>query len=90
MPIATINGICLHYQLHGKGEPLVLVHGAQGDASSFDAIADDLSHHYSVLRFDQRGSGLSDKPDEVYSIESLAADTISLMDHFGFESAHLC
>ena len=36
---ARINGVELAYNLQGAGEPLVLIHGAQGDQSMFAGIA---------------------------------------------------
>ena len=44
---------------------------------------------YRVLTFDQRGSGLSEKPDMPYSIAMLADDTAALMDHLGISRAHV-
>jgi len=86
---ARLNGIELAYQLGGHGAPLVMIHGAQGDQTSFDGLAPQFSDRYRVLRFDQRGSGLSDKPDMPYSIAMLADDTAALMDHLGLAPAHV-
>jgi len=86
---ARVNGIELAYQLLGSGAPLVMIHGAQGDQTSFDGLAPQFSDRYRVLRFDQRGSGLSDKPDMPYSIAMLADDTAALMDHLGLAPAHV-
>jgi len=84
-----INGVELEYDLQGGGNPLVLIHGAQGDRSMFAAIAPKFAAQYRVLTFDQRGSGLSEKPDVEYSIAMLADDTAALMDQVGFSSADI-
>lgn len=84
---ARINGVELEYDLQGTGAPLVLIHGAQGDRSMFSAIAAKFAVQYRVLTFDQRGSGLSEKPDMEYSMAMLADDTAALMEHVGFSSA---
>ncbi|MGH7961315.1 MAG: alpha/beta fold hydrolase, partial [Candidatus Binatia bacterium] len=89
MPHARINGVELVYDLHGTGEPLVLIHGAQGDRSMFAGIAPVFAKQFQVLTFDQRGSGQSEKPDMEYSMALLADDTAALMDHVGFPSAHI-
>lgn len=89
MAIQNVNGINIHYELAGEGPALVLLHGLQGDASTFDSLMPALSKHFHVLRFDQRGSGLTDKPDEAYSIEMLADDTVGLMQSLGIESANI-
>ncbi len=49
----------------------------------------EFSEKYRVLTFDQRGSGLSAKPDVPYSIAMLADDTAALMDHLGISAAHV-
>lgn len=86
---ARINGVELAYDLQGAGEPLVLIHGAQGDRSMFAGIAPVFAKHFHVLTFDQRGSGQSEKPHTEYSIALLADDTAALMDHIGFAAAHI-
>jgi 3-oxoadipate enol-lactonase len=89
MQRANINGIELAYELRGAGAPLVMIHGAQGDQTMFTGLASALASHFHVLTFDQRGSGLSEKPDMEYSIALLADDTAALMDHIGFSAAHI-
>jgi len=89
MEQAQVNGIRLAYQQRGAGAPLVMIHGAQGDQSMFNDLAPAFAAHYRVLTFDQRGSGLSEKPDTDYSIALLADDTAALMEHLGFSPAHV-
>lgn len=89
MQRARINDVELAYELRGTGAPLVMIHGAQGDQSMFDGMATSFASHFHVLTFDQRGSGLSDKPDMDYSIGLLADDTAAMMDHVGFSQAHI-
>lgn len=48
-----------------------------------------MSKRYKIICFDSRGTGRTDKPDETYSIEMMALDTIGLMDAIGVQSAHL-
>src|SRR5271167_2912838 len=89
MDRARINGVELAYELRGEGAPLVMIHGAQGDQSMFAGLAEVFAEDYRVLTFDQRGSGLSGKPDMPYSIAMLADDTAALMDHLGMSPAHV-
>jgi pimeloyl-ACP methyl ester carboxylesterase len=89
MQHARINGVALAYELRGAGAPLVMIHGAQGDQSMFNGVMPAFVHDFHVLTFDQRGSGLSEKPDHAYSMAMLADDTAALMDHVGFASAHI-
>ncbi|MBV8054389.1 MAG: alpha/beta fold hydrolase, partial [Deltaproteobacteria bacterium] len=89
MQRARINGVELAYELRGNGAPLVMIHGAQGDQTMFTDLAGRFAENFRVLTFDQRGSGLSEKPHLDYSITLLADDTAALMDHIGFSAAHV-
>ena len=89
MPFARVNGVNLAYELHGTGDPLVLIHGAQSDRSIFANLLPDFVDRFRVLIFDQRGSGQSEKPDIEYTIGMIADDTAELMDHLDFSPAHV-
>jgi len=89
MERARINGIETAYDLRGAGTPIVMIHGAQGDQTMFGGLASAFAGEFRVLTFDQRGSGLSEKPDVDYSIAMLADDTAALMDHVGISAAHI-
>ena len=89
MPFARVNGVNLAYELHGTGDPLVLIHGAQSDRSIFANLLPDFVDQFQVLVFDQRGSGQSEKPDIEYTMGMIADDTAALMEHIGFSSAHM-
>jgi 3-oxoadipate enol-lactonase len=84
-----INGVELAYEARGSGAPLVMIHGAQGDQTMFAGLASACASGFCVLTFDQRGSGLSEKPDVDYSIAMLADDTAALIDSVGFSPAHV-
>ncbi|HEX4209947.1 MAG TPA: alpha/beta fold hydrolase [Candidatus Binataceae bacterium] len=89
MERVRVNQVDLAYQLRGSGTPLVMIHGAQGDQSMFNDLASRFAADYRVLTFDQRGSGLSEKPDMDYTIAMLADDTAALMEHLGCDIAHI-
>ncbi len=89
MERTKINGVELAYQLRGAGTLLVMIHGAQGDQSMFNSVVPTFVKDFQVLTFDQRGSGLSEKPDQACTMAMLADDTAALMDHVGFASAHV-
>jgi 3-oxoadipate enol-lactonase len=58
------NGVSLHYHLDGLegGEPLVLVHELGGTSFSWEPLIPTITGAgYRVLRWDWRGSGLSEK-----------------------------
>src|SRR5262249_11904703 len=57
--------------------------------SMFTGLAAAFAGSYRVLTFDQRGTGLSEKPDLPYSMEMFANDTAGLMDQLGIAQAHI-
>ncbi len=89
MPKTKINETGLYYELHGKGEPLVLIAGYACDISFWQPIIESLAKNFKVLIFDNRGAGRSDSPDSTYSIEMMAQDVVGLMDEAGFPTAHV-
>jgi 3-oxoadipate enol-lactonase len=87
MPYANVNGINIHYEVRGEGPPVVLIGGLGSQISSWSTQVPLYSKYFKVLAFDNRGSGLSDKPDYSYTIEDMADDTSGLLDFLGIQSA---
>ncbi|MBV7504027.1 alpha/beta hydrolase [Bacillus sp. sid0103] len=89
MPHTTGNGINLYYEVHGEGEPLLLIMGLSLNSKSWFRTIPALSEHFKVIIFDNRGTGLSDKPNTPYSIEQMAEDAKCVLDSAGVDSAHV-
>ena len=89
MPYVQVNGIHIYYEIHGDGEPLVLIIGLGTDISEWDRIIHWLAEKYQVLAFDNRGVGRTEKPDIAYSIEMMADDTAGLMQKLNIRQAHI-
>ncbi|PQO22081.1 3-oxoadipate enol-lactonase [Rhodobacteraceae bacterium WD3A24] len=83
------NGVTLNIQVDGpEGAPWVLLSNSLGaDLTMWDGQIDLLTRKYRVLRYDQRGHGLSDAPDGPYSFALLVADALAIMDHYEVEKA---
>jgi len=66
MPYADNQGIRIHYQVEGKGPPLMLQHGFTSNLKSWRQFGyvDALKHHYQLILLDARGHGASDKPHD--------------------------
>jgi pimeloyl-ACP methyl ester carboxylesterase len=86
-------GVKIHYQVWGKGDPIVLVHGF---TASIDAnwvqpgIVDKLDDNFKVIALDLRGHGKSDKPHDPAAYgEQMAEDVVRLLDHLKIEQAHI-
>ena len=89
MPRVRVNDIQLYYEVHGQGEPLLLIVGLGGSTRGWDMQIPTFSREYQVVAFDNRGSGRSDKPATRYTIRLFADDTVGLMDALGIASAHV-
>ncbi len=89
MPIVKANNLNIYYELHGHGEPLVLIAGLSKDSSGWFQQVDVFSQHYQVLLFDNRGVGRTDAPDDPYSTRLMAEDVVALMDALHLPSAHI-
>ena len=87
MRSATIdnNGLTIHYQVAGSGEPVILVHGWGSDAHH-NWIATGwvqmLQQHRTVIALDVRGHGRSDKPvaSDSYGYAQMCSDITAVLD----------
>ena len=79
MPAVRVRGADLHYEVRGKGEPVVLCHGFLDNCSVWEGLAETIAGKRTVVMYDQRGHGLSDKPRGGYSVRSLAQDLRGLI-----------
>lgn len=89
MPKAQVNGIHLYYEVHGDGEPLVLIAGlAVGSWVWFKQVP-ALSPEFRTIIFDNRGAGQSDKPEARHSIRTMADDVAGLLGVLSIDRAHI-
>jgi 3-oxoadipate enol-lactonase len=79
---AQVNGIKIAYDVRGSGPPLVLIMGYRLSSLAwpFDFI-EALAARFTVVLFDNRGTGTSDKPTFGYEISNMARDVGGLLDH---------
>lgn len=78
------NGIRQHAVVGGDGPPLLLVHGWPENWYAWRFLMPALAQQYTVIAVDQRGIGLTDKPEGGYDSATLAADLAGLMDSLGY------
>ena len=89
MPVAKVGDINIYYEIHGKGEPLVLIYGYAGHSGLWFRQIPVLSKKYQVIVFDNRGAGRSEKPDAPYTVAMMARDVAGLLDVIGIDAAHI-
>lgn len=88
MPMAPIGPLTLHYQVQGLGEPLLLIMGYRGNSLLWgEEFLEPLSRYFQVITFDNRGTGLSDKPTTPYTIPMMADDAAGLLSYLGIARA---
>jgi pimeloyl-ACP methyl ester carboxylesterase len=85
----NVNGCNLYYEIHGQGDPLVLIMGLRRNTEWWYRQIPELAQHFQVIAFDNRGAGRSDKPVMGYSIRLFADDTAGLMEALKIERAHI-
>ena len=79
----------MYYEIHGEGEPLLLIMGIGGDGTAWDLQVQSLKEHFKVIIFDNRDVGRSTAENDPYSIKDMADDTVGLMDALGLENSHI-
>ncbi len=86
MPFTTANGVSIHYRLEGqKGPVVLLLHEMGGSLDSWDKVAPGLSGNFRVLRYDQRGAGLTEKVRQQFSNENAVEDIEGLLKELKLE-----
>ena len=83
--VVDINGIQIYYEVHGEGEPLLLLHGGLGSSDYWPDQLGPFSERYRVIAMDSRGHGRSTFDDTPISYDLMTSDVIGLLDHLGVE-----
>ena len=89
MPRVFINGVNLHYEEHGQGFPLLLLHGFAGATRIWQPQVEALSRVCRFVTYDMRGHGQSDVPHDAsaYSVETVIEDQFQLLLQLGASRA---
>jgi pimeloyl-ACP methyl ester carboxylesterase len=89
MPQTEANGVRLYYEIHGGGEPLVLVHGSWVDATRWRFVVPGLAESFRVLVYDRRGHSRSERPDAPGSVDEDGDDLAALLETLELAPAHV-
>src|SRR5947208_15314033 len=89
MAFKRVNGVNLYHEVHGMGEPLLLIMGLGANTTGWWAQVPAFSREYRVIAFDNRAAGRSDKPNEPYSIGQMADDAHALVAGIAGGPAHV-
>src|SRR6478752_5332924 len=85
--VAEVNGIRLGYEIHGEGEPLVLLHGGFGTIEMFGPNVELLAAGRQVIGVDLQSHGRSPAADRPMRFETMADDIAALIQALGHERA---
>jgi pimeloyl-ACP methyl ester carboxylesterase len=87
---ASVNGLNMYYEIHGAGQPLVLLHGSLTTIdASFGKVLPSLAKTRQVIAIEQQGHGHTADVDRPLSIEQMAKDTVKLLRQLKIEKADL-
>ncbi|QED47786.1 alpha/beta fold hydrolase [Cytobacillus dafuensis] len=90
MPILNVDGCSIHYNVQGKGTPIVFIHPPLLTSINFLYQMEDLSQHYQVITFDIRGHGKSQYSQRPITYKLIAEDLKQLLDHLEIKKAFIC
>lgn len=85
--LARVNGIELGYELFGRGDPLVLLHGGFGSVEMFGPNVELLARTRQVIGVDMQSHGRSPAPDRPMRFEAMADDIAELITLLGLSRA---
>jgi len=82
---AEVNGLNLHYETHGAGRPMILLHGGLGSGEMFGPILPALSERHRVIAVDLQGHGRTADIDRPLDERLMADDIAALIDQLELE-----
>jgi pimeloyl-ACP methyl ester carboxylesterase len=84
----SVDGLEMYYEIHGTGEPLVLLHGAfSAIGTSFGNVLPKLAESRRVIAFEMQAHGRTADIDRPMSMEQMADDTVAALNQLGVENA---
>lgn len=87
---ATVNGLKMYYEIHGKGFPLVLIHGGGSTiGTTFGRVLPDLAKHHQLIAVELQAHGRTADIDRALSFDNDASDIAALLKHLGIVKADI-
>lgn len=84
---APVNGLNLYYEIHGEGQPLIMLHGGVSASESFGRNLTELAKTRKVIALHLQGHGRTKDIDRPLRFESMADDVAALMAFLKIEKA---
>jgi pimeloyl-ACP methyl ester carboxylesterase len=90
LPIAALpTGIDMYYEVHGSGEPLVLIPSTAFACNVWYRQVPERGRRLQLIVMDPRGVGRTTHASGFYTVEQMAYDVVALLDVLGLDSAHV-
>ncbi len=87
--IAQNGSVWLSWRAHGEGDPVLMIMGFMGSSKAWFRLLPHISAEHRAIVFDNRGTGDSDRPAGLWSMEDLVDDALAVLDAAGHETAHV-
>jgi pimeloyl-ACP methyl ester carboxylesterase len=84
---AEVNGLNIYYEIHGTGQPLVLLHGAYMTIEAMGEVVPAFAETRQVIAVELQGHGRTADVDRSLTYEQMADDVAALLGHLGIEVA---
>jgi pimeloyl-ACP methyl ester carboxylesterase len=84
---AAVNGLEMYYEIHGEGEPLILLHGGVGAIEMFGEVLPLLAEGRRVIAVDLQAHGRTADIDRPMTFEAMADDVAALIEHLELGAA---
>ena len=76
----NVNDIKMYYEIHGTGEPLLLLHGGLGNIENFSHQIPAFEREFKVITPESRGHGRTTGSEQPITYELMASDIVKLLD----------
>lgn len=86
---APVNGLEMYYEIHGTGQPLVMLHGSFMTIELMGKLVPELARSRQVIAVEFQGHGHTADIDRPFTYEQLADDTAALMRYLGIGNADI-
>lgn len=83
---ANVNGIQMYYEIYGKGQPLLLIHGNGGSIKSSANQIPFFSKHYKVIVADSRGQGKTNDNSDSLTYSLMTEDFNAFLNYLKLDS----